>query len=122
MSSENGEANRIFFRNVDGKYLLRNVKREELPVYIREHGTIIKLHLRDDASMERLEYDIKKWIVFPHCEVMLKNGSDREIKIGYGSPKAALEDFIANDGIGLGNVDNIIVEQTFLMMIGILFL
>lgn len=111
-SSENGEANRIFFRNVDGKYLLRNVKREELPSYIKEHGTIIKLHLRDDASMENLEYSIKKWIVFPYCQVNLKIDSDKEIRIGYKSPKAALEDFLANDGMGLGNLDNIIVEQT----------
>lgn len=110
-SSDNGEANRIFFRNVDGKYLLRNVKKEELPTYIKEHGTIIKLHLRDDASMENLEYSIKKWIVFPYCKVSLKIDSDKEIRIGYDSPKAALEDFLANDGMGLGNMDNIIVEQ-----------
>ena len=111
-SSDNGEANRIFFRNVDGKYLLRNVKRDELPPYIKEHGTIIYLHLRDDASMDNLEYSIKKWIVFPYCTVILKIDSDKEIEIGYESPKAALENFLANDGMGLGNVDNIIVEQT----------
>ena len=111
-SSENEEANRIFFRNVDGKYLLRNVKREELPENIKEHGTIIKLHLRDDASMERLEFNTKKWIVFPYCQVILKIDSDKEIKIGYDSPKVALEDFLANDGMGLSNRDNIIVEQT----------
>ncbi len=110
-SSDNGEANRIFFRNVDGKYLLKNVKKEELPVYIKEHGTIIKLHLRDDASMDDLELSIKRWIVFPYCQVILKIDSDKEIKIGYESPKAALEDFLANDGMGLGNADNIIVEQ-----------
>ena len=92
--------------------MLRNVKSEELPSYIKDHGTIIKLHLRDDASMENLEYSIKKWIVFPYCQVNLKIDSDKEIRIGYKSPKAALEDFLANDGMGLGNLDNIIVEQT----------
>ena len=109
-SSDSGEANRIFFRNVDGKYLLKNVKKEELPVYVKEHGTIIKLHLRDNASMENLEFNIKRWIVFPYCQVVLKIDLDKDI--GYESPKAALEDFLANDGMGLGNVDNIIVEQT----------
>ena len=111
-SSENCEANRIFFRNVDGKYLLRNVKKQELPSYIKEHGTIIKLHLRDDASMDDLEYSIKKWVVFPYCQVTLKIDSEKEIKIGYESPKKALEDFLTNDGMGFGSMDNIIVEQT----------
>ncbi|MDE6520049.1 MAG: ATP-binding protein [Ruminococcus sp.] len=108
-SSENNEANRIFFRNVDGKYLLKSLKKNELPKHIIKHGTIIKLHLRDDASMSKLEYNIKKWIVFPYCNVYLKIDSSDFIKIGYKSPKEALEDYISHDSAI--SSDNIIVQE-----------
>ena len=108
-ASENNEANRIFFRNVDGKYLLKSLKKDELPTHIAKHGTMINLHLRDDANMEKLEFNIKRWIVFPYCEVVLIKDSSDEIKIGYDSPKVALEDYIARGSVGQS--ENIIVQQ-----------
>lgn len=107
-SSENNEANRIFFRNVDGKYLLKTVQKQELPEHIKEHGTHIKLHLRDKDTVKRLEYNLRKWVVFPKSEVyLIMNGSD-PIKIGYDSPKQALEDYLEN---GTNLMGNIKVEQ-----------
>ena len=108
-ASENCEANRIVFRNVDGKYLLKNLEKQELPEHISEHGTVIKLHLRDDADMQNLEHDIKKWIVFPYCEVVLIKDQKAPVRIGYNSPKAALEEYISHEA--LGELNNIEIRQ-----------
>ncbi len=108
-SSENREANRIVFRNVDGRYLLKNLEKQELPKHITEHGTVIKLHLRDNADMQNIEHDIKKWIVFPYCEVVLIKDQGIPMRIGYSSPKAALEEFISREV--LGKSDDIIIKQ-----------
>ncbi len=105
-ASENNEANSIVFRNVDGKYLRKVLDKKELPGHIAKHGTAIKLHLRDDADMRNLEYNLKKWIVFPYCEVMLKKDQNSSIQIGYYSPKSALEEYIS-----IGQLDNIIVRE-----------
>ena len=105
-ASENNEANSIVFRNVDGKYLRKVLDKKELPGHIAKHGTAIKLHLRDDADMRNLEYNLKKWIVFPYCEVILKKDQNSSIQIGYYSPKSALEEYIS-----IGQLDNIIVRE-----------
>ncbi len=108
-SSENSESNRIVFRNVDGRYLLKSLEKQELPKHIAEHGTVIKLHLRDNADMQNIEHNIKKWIVFPYCEVVLIKDNEIPIKIGYSSPKAALEEYISHEV--LGKSDDIIIKQ-----------
>lgn len=96
-SSENNEANSIFFRNVDGKYLLKTMQKKDLPVHIAEHGTEIRLHLREENGGENLEYNLRKWIVFPYCDVVLKINDSEPKKIGFKSPKAALEEYIKNN-------------------------
>lgn len=108
-ASENREASRIVFRNVDGKYLLKNIEKWELPEHIAEHGTVIKLYLRDNADMQNLEHDIKKWIVFPYCEVFLINDQKQPIRIGYVSPRDALEEYISHET--LGEINNIEIRQ-----------
>jgi len=107
-SSENNEANTIFFRNVDGKYLLKAMQKRDLPNHISEHGTEIRLHLRKENSVEKLEYNLRKWIVFPYCEVSLKINNSDPVKIGYDSPKAALEEYIKNNSM---YTENIVVKE-----------
>ena len=106
-SSENGEANTIFFRNVDGKYLLKTMYKKDLPKHIAEHGTEIKLHLRKGNAIDRLEYNLRKWIVFPYCKVFLKINNLEPQKIGYTSPREALEEYIKSTSM----VTNIIVKE-----------
>ncbi|SHL98338.1 Histidine kinase-, DNA gyrase B-, and HSP90-like ATPase [Anaerosporobacter mobilis DSM 15930] len=108
-SSENGEANRVFFRNVDGKYLLKSVTKDEIPKLISNHGTMIKLHLRDNENTDNLEYNIKKWIIFPYCDVKLVKDTSEPIKIGYSSPKEALEDYIGRGAIEAGS--SIVIKE-----------
>ncbi len=107
-SSENNEANTIFFRNVDGKYLLKTMQKRDLPKHISEHGTEIRLHLRKQNDVQTLEYNLRKWIVFPYCDVVLKVNNLEPIKIGYESPKNALEDYIRNSSMF---AENIVVKE-----------
>lgn len=115
-SSENGEANTIFFRNVDGKYLLKTMQKKDLPKHISEHGTEIKLHLRKEDSVNRLEYNLRKWIMFPCCDVFLTINKSEPIKIGYSSPKAALEEYIKNSSLFSENIKVKQVEQNGIIL------
>lgn len=108
-SSETGEANRVFFRNVDGKYLLKTVEKSDVPEWIKNHGTMIKLHLRENQKVDQLEYNLKKWIVFPYCDVELLKDNNTPIRIGYSSPKEAIEDYLGNNSIEVGS--NITVKE-----------
>ncbi len=110
-SSENEEANTIFFRNVDGKYLLKSMNKKDLPNHISNHGTEIRLHLRKENSMEELEYNLRKWVVFPYCDVLLTINNSEPLKIGYVSPKAALEEYIRNNSMFSENIVVKEVEQ-----------
>ena len=107
-ASENNEANTIFFRNVDGKYLLKAMQKNDLPKHISNHGTEIRLHLRKENAVEKLEYNLRKWIVFPYCDVFLRINNSEPIKIGYKSPKVALEEYIKNSSM---YTDNIMVKE-----------
>lgn len=93
------KANFITLRNVDGRYLLKKLKKSEIPENIREHGTSIKLHVREEINMENIQEDIKRWIVFPYCSVFFKKDNEEEIKIGYESPREAIEHYIKQGGI-----------------------
>lgn len=110
-SSENNEANTIFFRNVDGKYLLKTMQKKDLPKHIFEHGTEIRLHLRKENAVERLEYNLRKWIVFPYCDVFLRVNSSAPVKIGFESPKVALEEYIKSSSVYTENIMVKEVEQ-----------
>lgn len=110
-SSENGEANTIFFRNVDGKYLLKSMNKKDLPTHISNHGTEIRLHLRKENSIDQLEYNLRKWVVFPYCNVFLTINNSEPLKIGYASPKVALEEYIRNNSMFSENIVVKEVEQ-----------
>ena len=110
-SSENGEANTIFFRNVDGKYLLKSMNKKDLPTHISNHGTEIRLHLRKENSIDQLEYNLRKWVVFPYCNVFFTINNSEPLKIGYASPKVALEEYIRNNSMFSENIVVKEVEQ-----------
>ena len=81
--------NIICLRNVNGKYLLKKEAKEDADEYIREHGTIVKLHIRSDVDMSKLEGILKKWIVVTEVPVeFITEG--KTISIGYSSIKDAL--------------------------------
>lgn len=101
------KANFITLRNVDGRYLLKKVDKKELPENIRSHGTSIKLHIRDEINMNDIKNDIKKWIIFPQCSVFYSESDDTEERIGYDTPKDAIEEYVSKSSLK----ENIVVKE-----------
>lgn len=97
-SLEEDEANSINLRKVNGSYLLRKVKKNELDNRIVKHGTMVKLHVRNDVDMTKVENDLKKWIVVPEVPVYLSIDCGPEIRIGYDSLKEILVRYLTDTG------------------------
>lgn len=87
------DALHIAIRNVNGKYLVKHLKKETLDAEIRDHGTIIQLRLHESVDMYNIDKNIRKWIVLPEVEVRLRINDHPYIKIGYDSPKEALQEY-----------------------------
>lgn len=107
---EESTVKKLSIRKVDGKYLLQHLNKSEAPNFIREHGTIIRLEVRSDVQMNNLTSDISKWILFPPCDVTLRLDSNTQYKIGYESPKEAIESYLIDLGYEVDN-KNIKVEE-----------
>lgn len=105
------EVNILCLRNVNGKYLLKKKKKEEASPYIKEHGTIIKLHIRPDVDMSELELNLKKWIVVSDIPVNLIIDKDESI-IGSSSPKDALINFLKEENYKIDNKSIKVEEKT----------
>lgn len=101
-SIEQEDANSINLRKVNGSYLLRKVDKNELDYRIRKHGTMVKLYVRSDVDMSKVENDLRKWIVIPEVPVYLSMDEGKEIRIGYDSLKEILVKYLSEAG---GEVD-----------------
>lgn len=105
-SSESEKAILLKIKKVHGKYLLKYLSINSLPDQIRENGTEIKLYVRSEVNLNNIENDLKKWILFPNCELIyLDNGIKKQI--GYKTPKDFLE---ANLKILGYDVDNKLIK------------
>lgn len=87
------------------------MNKKDLPTHISNHGTEIRLHLRKENSIDQLEYNLRKWVVFPYCNVFLTINNSEPLKIGYASPKVALEEYIRNNSMFSENIVVKEVEQ-----------
>ena len=96
MSENEDFAISISLRHLHGKYLLQKLDKSKVND-IKRHGTILKLRVRPNIDMSKLEEEISKWILFPPCSVML-HIDDHQVAIGYKSPKEALEKYIKDCG------------------------
>lgn len=92
-SIEEETGNIINLRKVNGKYLLKKVKKSELPDSIRLHGTSITLYVRSNVNINSILADVEKWVVFPPCDVLLDSG-EGAVQIGYKNPKDALTRYL----------------------------
>lgn len=97
-SQEDEEANLINLRRVNGSYLLRKLNKSDLDDRILKHGTIVKLHVRNDVDMSTLEADLKKWIVLPEIPIWLQENEKSQIRIGFDSLKDVLVNYLNNIG------------------------
>lgn len=95
-STEDVEARQISLRSVHGKYLIKLLDkiahREDIGVY--PHGSRIRLKLRSTANIGDILQISKMWLLFPRCEVYVKVNSAEPVRIGFESPKQALQHYI----------------------------
>ena len=103
-SVEQEDANSISLRKVNGSYLLRKLEKDKLDDCIKQHGTMVKLYVRNDVDMSAVENDLKKWIVLPEIPVYLKIDEGQKNRIGYDSLKEMLTKYLNETG---HNVDGI---------------
>mgnify|MGYP000669331598 CR=1 FL=1 len=111
-SLEEEKIMKLTIRKIDGKYLLQYINKEDVKSKIMPHGTEIKLKVRHEINMLNLEDDIKKWILYPPCEIFLSIDHNKPINIGYNKPKDALEQYLTNIGYDPKNEYIMIKEET----------
>lgn len=97
-SPEQEEANSINLRKVNGSYLLRKVDKHGVDQRIKQHGTMVKLYVRSDVDMSKVESDLRKWIVVPEIPVYLTIDGGEKIKIGYQTLKEILVKYLDETG------------------------
>jgi hypothetical protein len=86
-------ARQISLRSVHGKYLIRILDKEndEDARLVGAHGTMFKIKFRASVQEVDLLQTARKWVVVPRCEVTFSLDGGPPERIGYSSPKEALE-------------------------------
>ncbi|MCR2046791.1 ATP-binding protein [Acetatifactor muris] len=111
-SEEQEDVNSINLRKVTGSYLVRRIKKVDVDRRIKEHGTMVKLYVRNDVDMSTLERDLRKWIVIPEIPVYLTMNDEDKIRIGYDSLKEALVKFLNETGRTVDGEKYDVYEET----------
>lgn len=111
-SEEQNDVNCISLRKVNGNYLLRRINKSEADKRIRSHGTMVKLYVRNDVDMSTLEADLRKWIVLPEIPVYLSVTGNKEVRIGYSSPKEVIERYLNDTGRNVDGEKFDVYEET----------
>lgn len=110
-SVEQEDANSINLRKVNGSYLLRKMDKSELDNRIKQHGTMVKLHIRSDVDMAGVESDLRKWIVLPEVPVYLTVDGGEKNRIGYDSLKDVLIKYLNETGHDVDGVKYDVYER-----------
>lgn len=105
------EVSFLCLRNVNGKYLLKKKAKSQANQYIKEHGTIIKLHIRPDVDMNDLESNLKKWIVLSEIPIELVIDGCQTL-IGYKTLKEALITFLKEQNYNVDETSIKVEEKT----------
>ncbi len=107
-SSDSEKAILLKIKNVHGKYLLKYLNIDMVPLEIQNHGTSIKLYARADVDLANIENDLKKWALIPNCSLTLFKNNVK-INIGYNSPGEVLREYLKK--IGYDNNSNIDIKE-----------
>lgn len=110
-SIEQEEANSINLRKVNGNYLLRKLDKHELDERIKVHGTMVKLYVRNDVDMTKVENDLRKWIVIPEVPVYLTIDDGEKNRIGYDSLRDILIKYLNDTGCDVDGVKYDVYEK-----------
>ena len=85
----------IILRTAD----LLHITRDRTPSVARRLiNVMVKLYVRSDVDMAKLENDLRKWIVVPEIPVYLSVDGNENIRIGYNSLKEILIKYLNETG------------------------
>lgn len=96
-SPEDEKARRISLRSVHGKYLIKLLDKEldRHEIGVVPHGTRVRLVIRPTAAIGDILEIARMWLMFPRCSVTVQIDDGAPHSIGYGSPKEAIETYLA---------------------------
>jgi len=99
VSEEEDEARQVSLRTVHGKYLIRLLSHSsEVVSDLKPHGTTIRLRLRPSAKKVDVLATLRRWILFPECNVHVEIDGQPAVRIGYKNPEEALNLYLKNNG------------------------
>lgn len=95
-SPDDEMARQISLRSVHGKYLIKLLNKisERPEIGVWPHGSSVKLTLRSTAEIGDVLAVAQNWLLFPRCNVEVKIDNEAPIKVGFNTPKDALEYYI----------------------------
>ncbi len=97
---EEEKARLLTLRSVHGKYLIQLVDKDDNSLQdILPHGTSIKLKVRQSADLDDILKIVRKWIVFPDCDVLVIEDDRPPVKVGFSSPKESLTAILTDLGL-----------------------
>jgi molecular chaperone HtpG len=105
------EARKLTIRNVNGKYLLQHLDKKELPSHIKRHGTVVNLEVRADVELKDLLDQLNKWVIFPIYPVYLKIDDTEKIRIGFDTPKKAIEHYMKSRNLETDGIKYKVIEE-----------
>lgn len=91
------KAHSLHIRNHQGEYFIKNnVESDE--ILEGEHGSTFVLKVRDDVIFDKIESDLRNWILFPECIITLKIDDGDEVVIGFEDEEKAMNAFLKKYG------------------------
>lgn len=96
LSAEDGKSLLLKIRNLNGEYLMRTDVGSSR-ILDGKHGTTFELYIRPDVKMDNVAEQIKRWIVLPQCEIILKNVDEKDEIIGYNDISSALHQYASKE-------------------------
>jgi len=98
---------RLSLRSVHGKYLIRLLDKQDDPVAktLGPHGTLFRLRVRPSAEVPDVLLTARQWVVMPGCDVSVTIDDGASVRVGYASPKEALERQLEDAGYRITRKD-----------------
>jgi hypothetical protein len=104
---EEKQARNLSIRSLNGKYLIRllDPNEEGFPELLRTHGTRVQLKVRAGVEIPDIKQIAEFWILFPECELTVKIDNSPKVRIGFESPRQALEETLRRAGYNLSSAE-----------------
>ena len=67
----------------------------------QNHGTTIRISVRDDACINNIEEKLREWIIVPGCQVSYSADGQDPVSIGYTSEEDAVSSYLRSHGVSI---------------------